>query len=99
MHLEAELFLDKYPWWDVRGLHCLFILQRIFVHTAESGQKEVERLICRGHQHGLPRLDPRADASAVQLVGYQTSQEETWDLFHQVNMLKRLPGPPLCGPE
>ena len=98
-HLDAGLFLNEYPWWDVRGLHHPFILQRMFVHAAESGQKEAEMLIHHSCQHGLPRLDPEADASAIQLVGYRTSREEIGDFFHQVYMLKRLPGPPLCGPE
>ena len=71
--LDAELFLDKYPWWDVRGLHHPFILLGMFVHAAESGWKEAERLIHHGHQHGLPGLDPKVDVSDVQLVGYQTS--------------------------
>ena len=45
-HLDAELFLDEYPQWDVKGLHYPFILQRMFVHAAESRQKEATRLIC-----------------------------------------------------
>ena len=98
--LDVELFLNEYPWWDVRGLHHPFILQRMFVHAAESRQKEVERLIhCHGHWCGLPRLDPKVDVPAIQLVGYQTSREEIGDLFHQVYMLKRLPRPPLCRPK
>ena len=51
------------------------------------------------HWHGLPRLDPKVDVPAVQFVGYQTSQEQIGDLFHQVYMLKRLPGSPLCRPK
>ena len=98
-HLDAELFLDEYPQWDVRGLHHMFILQRMFVHTTESGWKEVERLICCSCWHDLPRLDPRTDASAIQLMEYQTSREEIRELFHQVYMLKRLPGPLLCRPK
>ena len=98
-HLDMEFFLNEYPWWDVRGPHHPFILQRMFVHAAESGQKEAERLIHCGHWHGLPRLDPEVDVPAVQLVGYQTHREDIGDLFHQVYMLKRLPRPPLCGPK
>ena len=43
--LDAESFLDEYPQWEVGGLHCAIILQRMFVHATEVGQKEVERLI------------------------------------------------------
>ena len=69
-HLDTELFLDEYPRWDVRGLHCPFILQRMFVHATESGQKEAERLICHSCWAGLPRLDPEADVPAIQLMGF-----------------------------
>ena len=41
-HLDAELFLDEYLQWEVGGTHHLFILQRIFVHANEAGQKENE---------------------------------------------------------
>ena len=98
-HLDAELFLNEYPQWDVRGLHCPFILQRMFVHATESGWKEAERLIWCSCWHGLHRLDPEADASTIQVVGYWTSREEIGDLYHQVYMLKRLSRPPLCEPK
>ena len=39
------------------------------------------------------------DISAVQMVGYQSTREEIWDLYHQVYKLRRLPGTLLCGPE
>ena len=58
-----------------------------------------------GTANDLPRLltwppTPRpADISAVQLVGYQSTREEIWDLYHQLYKPRRLPGSPLCGPE
>ena len=76
--LDTELFLDKYPWWDVRGLHCLFILQRMFVHAAESGQKEAERLICCGCWCDLPRLNPRADAISHPDCGIPDLPRRNW---------------------
>ena len=84
---------------DVRGPHHPFILQRMFVHATESGQKEAEKLICHSCWAGRPRLDPEADVPAIQLVEFWTSREEIGELFHQVFMLKRLPGPPSCGPK
>ena len=80
------------------GPHHPIILQRMFVHATEVGQKEVEMLICQGHWHGLPRLNPGADVPAIQLVGYQTSQE-IQDLYHEVYLLKRLPVPLPCRPK
>ena len=71
---------------------CLFML-------LNQGQKEVAKLICCCWLHDLSRLDPRVDTSTIQLMGYQTSREEIGELFHQVCMLQRLPGPPPCGPK
>ena len=75
-HLDAELFLDEYPQWEVGGLHQPIILQRMFIHATESGKKEVERLIHHGHQQGIQKLDSGMDVSTVQLVGYQMSNKE-----------------------
>ena len=44
--LDAELFLDEYPQWEVGGPYCPIILQRMFMHATEVGQKEAERFIC-----------------------------------------------------
>ena len=76
--LDAELFLDEYPRWDVRGLHCPFILQGMFVHAAECGLKEAERLIYHGHWQGLPKPGSGVDVTAIQLVGYQNIQGRNW---------------------
>ena len=78
---------------------CPLILQEIFLQAAHSGWKEAEWMICWGHQHGLLYLDPEADISAIQLVGYQTTREKIRDLYHQVYKLRRLLGSPSCGPE
>ena len=66
----VEMFLDEYPLWEVGGLHHPIILQGMFVHGSELGQKEAERLICQGCWHGLLKLDPEAYVPAIQLVGY-----------------------------
>ena len=56
-------------------------------------------MIHQGCQYGLPYLDPQADISPIQSVGYQSTKEEIWDLYHQVYKLRRLPGSLPCGPE
>ena len=70
-------------------------LYEMFLHAAEQGQKEVECMICCGHWHGLPKLDLKADVSAIQLVGPQTNKEEFRVLYYEVYKLRRLPGSPL----
>ena len=97
--MDAEMFLDEYLHWEARGLHHPLILQEMFLQAAHSGWKVTEQMIHQGCQHGLSHLDPQADVSAVQLVGYQSTREEIWDLYHQVYKLRRLPGSPPYRPE
>ena len=42
--LNAKLFLDKYPRWEIDGPHWSIILHNLFPHTTEQGQKD-ERFI------------------------------------------------------
>ena len=97
--MDADMFLDEYPHLEMGGLHCPLILQEMFLQATHSGQKEAEQMICRGHWHGLLCLDPQADISAIQSVGYQTTKEDIRDLCHQVYKLRRELGSLLCGPE
>ena len=99
LHMDAEMFLDKYPHWEAVGLHHPLILQEMFLQATHSGWKEAEQMISQGCQHGLPHLDPQADVSAVQSVGYQSTREEIWDLYHKVYKLRRLPGSPPGRPQ
>ena len=48
-HLDVDLFLDEYPWWEASGPQCPFILHRMFIHAKTTGQKELEWAIHRGH--------------------------------------------------
>ena len=41
--------------------------------------------------------DPRADQSAMELVGYHMSQKEMRDIYHSIYLLKRSPEFPSCG--
>ena len=51
----------------------------------------------RGCQGSVPEPEPRADQSAMELVGYQTSRKEMRDIYHSVYLLRRTPGTPSCG--
>ena len=97
--LDAKMFLDEYPRWDIKGPQCPIILHSMFLHTAREGQKEAERFMHQGHWHGLLRLDLKANLPAIQLVGYQTPQKEIQDLYHEVYLLSRSPSLPPCGPQ
>ena len=43
--IDAELFLNEYPRWELGTPHQSVILHEMFLHAAEQGQKEAERLI------------------------------------------------------
>ena len=97
--LDAELFLNEYPRWELGAPHLSVILHEMFLHAAKQGLKEAERFICRGHQGCLPRPDLEADQSTMKLMGYQTSHKEIWDLYHSVYLLRRSLAPPPCRPQ
>ena len=43
--LDAKLFLDKYPRWEIEGPHQSIILHDVFLHATKQEQKELERFI------------------------------------------------------
>ena len=43
--LNAKLFLDEYPRWEIEGPHWSVILQDMFLHATEQEQKKAERFI------------------------------------------------------
>ena len=43
--LNAELFLDEYPRWEIEAPHQSIILHEMFLHAVKQGQKEAERFI------------------------------------------------------
>ena len=90
-HMDMDMFLDGYAGWEVGIPHCPVILHEIFQYSTEQGWKEAEQMIC---WHGLLRLDPKVDVSAVQLVGPHASKEEFRALYYEVYKLRRLPGSP-----
>ena len=72
----------------------MVILHKMFQHVAAEGQKEVEWIICQGHQQNLAQLNPEVGIPAIQLVGLETSKEELLELYLEVYKLHRLPGSP-----
>ena len=54
-------------------------------------------MCCQGCQSRILEPNPKADESTMELVGYQTSRREMWDIYHSVYLLWRCPGSPSCG--
>ena len=91
--IDVELFLDKYPRWELGALHWSVILHEMFLHIAEQGCKEVERLV---HWGSTSDPDLQAEYSAMELVGYWKSCKENCNIYPSVYLLKRPPGLPPC---
>ena len=96
--MDVELFLRLQERWAENSPHLLVILYRIFRHAAAEGWKEVEWIVCQGHQQNLPQLNPEAGIPAVQLVGLETTKEELLEVYLEVYKMHRLPGSPLGEP-
>ena len=92
--MDVELFLEGQAKWEADSPHCLVMLHKMFQNASEQGQKEADHMVFWGCQHGLPKLDPEVDISAIQLVGPQTSRKEIESLCYKVYKLRRLPGSP-----
>ena len=91
--IDSELFLNEYPRWELGAPHWSVILHEMFLHAAEWGWKEAERLVCQG---SISRPNLEADQPAMELVVYQTSHKEIWDIYHSVYLLRRSLGLPPC---
>ena len=68
--VDSKLFLDKYPQWGLGTPHRLVTLHEMFLHTTGQGQKDAECMYCQGHWGNIPEPNPRADQSAMELIGY-----------------------------
>ena len=95
--VDLEPFLDEYPRWGLGTPHQSVVLHEMFLHAAGSGQKEAECMCHRGCWGSIPKPEPGADLSAMELVGYQMSRREMWDIYHSVYLLRRTLGTPSCG--
>ena len=92
--IDVRLFLNEYPRWELGTPHQSVILHKMFLHAAESGQKEVECMVCWG---STSEPDPEAGHSTMELVGYQTSHKEIQDIYQSVYLQWRPPGLHSCG--
>ena len=97
--IDVGLFLDEYPRWEIGTPYQSVILHEMFLHAANRRQKEVECMVCWGHQGSTMDPNPQAGPSTLELVGYQTSHKEIQDICQSVFLLQRLLGLPSCGNE
>ena len=94
--IDIRLFLDEYPRWELGAPHWSVILDEMFLHTAEQGQKEAEHMVCWGCQGSTSEPNLEAGHSTMELVGYQTSHKEIQDIYQSVYLLRRPLGLPSC---
>ena len=85
--VDVKLFLNEYPQWELGTPHWLVILHEMFLHAAKRGQKEVECKVHQGCWGSAMEPDPQVGQSAMDLVGYQTSQKEIQDIYQSIYLL------------
>ena len=95
--LDIGLFLDKYPRWELGMPHRAVILHEMFLHAADKGWKEAEWMVHWGLCGSVHDSGSEADQSAMELVGYHTSQSEMRDIYQSIYLLRRTLGLPPCG--
>ena len=69
----------------------------MFLHTADRGKKEAEQMAHQGCHSIVYDPGSEVDQSAMELVGYHTSQGEMRDIYQSIYLLQRAPGLPPCG--
>ena len=85
--MDVGLFLVEYPWWELGTPHQSVILHEMFLYTAKREWKEEEHVFHHGCQGSMCEPDPEVDQSAMELVGYHTSQKEIRDIYQSVYLL------------
>ena len=95
--VESNLFLDKYPRWNLGSPHQSVILHEMFLHAESRGHKEVECMCCQGHQSCVREPNSEEDQSALHLIGYHTCCKELRDVYYSIYSLNRALGFPSCG--
>ena len=85
--IDVRLFLDEYPQWELGTPHQSVILHEMFLHAAKRGQKEAEYMVHWGCRGGMYDPNSEADQSAMELVGYCTSQKEIRDIYQSIYLL------------
>ena len=73
--IDVRLFLDEYPQWELGTPYWSVILHEMFLHATKRGQKEAECMVCWGCRGSMYDPTSEVDQSAMELVGYCTSQK------------------------
>ena len=55
--MDVKLVFEGQTKWEADSPHHLMMLYEMFQHATDQGWKEAEQMVCRGHQHELPKLD------------------------------------------
>ena len=71
--VESNLFLEKYPRWDLGSPHQSVILHEMFLHVESQGRKEAECMCHRGCLSYVREPNLEEDQSTLQLIGYHMS--------------------------
>ena len=96
--IDIGLFLDEYPRWELGTPHRAIILHKMFLHALliEGRKRWSEWFTGDAMQQHVNDPGSKVDQSAMELVGYHTSQREMRDIYHSIYLLQMAPGLPPC---
>ena len=97
--LDGDVYLTECQCWVPFGLHCSFLLHRMFVHAAAMGQKEHDCAIHHGRWEPSPAWDLKVKPSVVELIYANSMREEIAEIYCDVYQLQQLLGKSPCDAE
>ena len=90
--LDTYVYLEEHHWWAPSGLHCQFLLQRMFLHAVAMGWKEYDSAICWGQWELSPEQDLDVEPYAIELICPTLTREGITEIYQDVYQLWRSPG-------
>ena len=89
--LDTNAYLEEQWHWATGELHCEYLYQQIFSHTAVTDQCSYNHAIHQGQREPSLEWDLGAEPTAMELICPYSTQEEIGDLYQDVYQLWRLP--------
>ena len=89
--LDANAYLKEQWQWTSGGLHCKYLCQQMFSHTAANGWSKHDHAICQGQREPSPDWNLGAEPTAMELIHPDSMWEDIGGLYQDVYQLWRLP--------
>ena len=94
--LNTDAYLEEHQQWVPSGLHCQFLLQRMFLHASARGWREYDHGVCWGRWEPSVERDLEVEPFAIELIDPESTREEIAEIYHNVYQLWRSLWKMLC---